>query len=90
MQVSATEAKNRLGHLLEQCQRGPVTIEKSGRRHSVLLSAAHYDALLINARTTAQAVDPGQAFYDEHRNWVDAENQRVERQGLWNDGLRVW
>ena len=31
MDVTATEAKNRLGQMLEQCQREPVVIEKSGQ-----------------------------------------------------------
>jgi prevent-host-death family protein len=89
MQVTATEAKNRLGHMLEHCQREPVTIEKSGRRHSVLLSAAHYDELLAKQRTQNPS-DPGREFYRKYKDWIDAENARVEKQGLWNDALRVW
>jgi prevent-host-death family protein len=90
MEVSATDAKNRLGQMLEHCQREPVTIEKSGRRHSVLISAAQYDALVAAGRPRARAADPGRTFYAAHKAWVDEMNAQVEQRGLWNDGLRVW
>jgi prevent-host-death family protein len=94
MQVTATEAKNRLGQMLEHCQREPVTIEKSGRRHSVLLSAAQYDALMAAVLPAedraAKRGDPGREFYERHKDWVDSVNARVAERGLWNDGMRVW
>lgn len=58
MSVSATEAKNRFGQLLEQAQRAPVVIEKAGRRHSVLLSVEQYELLLSAQRHAAQGL-PG-------------------------------
>ena len=87
MDVTATEAKNRLGQMLEACHREPVVIERSERRHSVQLSAARYDALVARS---AAAGDPGAAFYERSRDWIDHTNAEVERQGLWNAGLRVW
>jgi prevent-host-death family protein len=90
MDVTATEAKNRLGQMLEHCQREPVTIEKSGRRHSVLLSAAHYDALVLASAPKSKKSDPGREFYEKYKDWVDSVNHRVEKHGLWNDGFRVW
>jgi prevent-host-death family protein len=92
MDVTATEAKNRLGQMLEHCQREPVVIEKSGRRHSVLISAAQYDALVAAqaAGPARRRGDPGRDFYAQHKAWVDATNAEVEQQGLWNDALRVW
>ena len=93
MDVTATEAKNRLGQMLEHCQREPVIIEKSGRRHSVLISAAHYDALVAAGRAaTASEPSPRDAdeFYARHRQWVDAQNERFERIGIWNEDLRRW
>jgi prevent-host-death family protein len=88
MDVTATEAKNRLGQMLDHAQREPVFIEKSGRRHGVLLSAAHYDALL--AAAAPRDADAGRAFYEQHRSWIDEMNVEVGERGLWNDGLRVW
>ena len=90
MDVTATEAKNRLGQMLEHCQREPVIIEKSGRRHSVLISAAHYDALLQASKPRAKKSDPGREFYEKYKDWVDEQNRQVEEHGLWNDELRVW
>ena len=93
MQVTATEAKNRLGQMLEHCQREPVTIEKSGRRHSVLLSAAQYDALVAGVLGAASEPLPprtGLEFYARHKDWVDAENARLARIGLWNEEFRTW
>jgi prevent-host-death family protein len=90
MHVTATDAKNRLGQVLEQCQKSPVTIEKSGRRHSVLMSAAQYDALLAASQPKSKKSDPGREFYERHKDWVDAVNARVAKYGLWNDEMRVW
>lgn len=92
MDVTATEAKNRLGQMLEHCQREPVVIEKSGRRHSVLISAAHYDAL-VAASTGVSAEPPPRTaaeFYARYKDWVDAENARFARIGVWNQEFRTW
>ena len=93
MDVTATEAKNRLGQMLEHCQREPVVIEKSGRRHSVLISAAHYDELTTAlARLAPSEAQPRTAeeFYARHKAWVDENNRRLEQHGLWNEDFRTW
>lgn len=94
MDVTATEAKNRLGQMLDHCQREPVVIEKSGRRHSVLLSAAHYDALVAAARpqaaADAPAGSPGDAFYAQYKEWVDMHNELVEKHGIPGEEFRAW
>ncbi len=87
--VTATEAKNRLGQVLEQAQTKPVFIEKAGRRHSVVLSIDEYDRLLAAAGLKAAAVTATQ-FYGQHREWFDLMNAHVEANGLWNDEMRVW
>lgn len=95
MDVTATEAKNRLGQMLEHAQREPVVIEKSGRRHSVLMSAAQYDALVERAaRASAapprKAADPGREFYEKYKDWVDMQNEHVERYGIFGEEFRLW
>jgi len=93
MDVTATEAKNRLGQMLDHCQREPVVIEKSGRRHSVLLSAAHYDALLAASKgQTVEEPPPRTAeeFNLRYKDWVDEQNARFERIGIWNEDFRTW
>jgi prevent-host-death family protein len=93
MDVTATEAKNRLGQMLEHCQREPVVIEKSGRRHSVLISAAQYDALVAASASASAAPAPprnAEEFYARYKDWVDEQNERFERIGIWNEEFRTW
>ncbi|HNU10501.1 MAG TPA: type II toxin-antitoxin system prevent-host-death family antitoxin [Rubrivivax sp.] len=96
MSVSATDAKNRFGQLLEQAQRAPVVIEKSGRRHSVLLSIEHYELLLSTQRHAAREAAPpaygpeAQAFYAKYKDWVDMQNELVERYGVFGEEYRIW
>jgi prevent-host-death family protein len=56
MPISSTEAKNRFGQMLDEAQKRPVVIEKSGRRHSVVLSAEHYDRLVARAANSIEPV----------------------------------
>jgi len=93
--ATATEAKNRFGQLLEQAQTAPVVIEKSGRRHSVLMSARQYDALVAAARgAEAAPTEPrspeAQAFYAQFKEWVDLQNELVEKHGIFGEEYRVW
>ncbi len=90
MQVTATEAKNRLGQMLELCQREPVTIEKSGRRHSVLISAEQYDALLAAGQPATAAGHAGRDFYTRYKGWVDEQNRLVEAVGIPAEEFRPW
>lgn len=41
--VAAKEAKNRFGKLIDDAQRGPVTIEKNGRPFAVVQSYADFE-----------------------------------------------
>ena len=41
--VGAREAKNRFGQLIDDAQRGPVTIEKNGRPFAVVQSYADFE-----------------------------------------------
>ena len=43
--MSAHDAKDRFGQLLEAARSGPVTIEKHGREVAVLISKEEFDAL---------------------------------------------
>lgn len=89
MNVTATEAKNRLGQVLEQAQSKPVFIDKAGRRHSVVLSVRHYDALVAAAAPKARPSSSKQ-FYERYKEWVDEQNRLFDEHGLWNEELRIW
>ena len=89
MDVTATEAKNRLGQVLEQAQRAPVFIDKSGRAHSVVISVERYEALLAGQRPGPEG-DPAQAFYEHYKDWVDMQNALVEAAGIPGEEFRPW
>ena len=89
MNVTATDAKNRFGQVLEQAQRQPVVIEKAGRPHSVVLSVAQYEALL-QARQRGPAGNAGKRFYVQYKDWVDAQNRLVETHGVFGEEWRPW
>ncbi|WP_291411893.1 type II toxin-antitoxin system Phd/YefM family antitoxin [Devosia sp.] len=44
-EISATDAKNKFGQVLEMAQAGPVRIQKNGRDVAVVLSPEQYAAL---------------------------------------------
>lgn len=48
-EISATDAKNKFGEVLEMARKEPVTIQKNGRAAAVLIDAEQYDALLARA-----------------------------------------
>jgi prevent-host-death family protein len=87
--ITATDAKNRLGQVLEHAQTEPVFIEEAGRRHSVVMSVAQYDALLA-ASGEQPRIKSSKEFYERYKDWVDEQNRRFEERGLRNDELRTW
>lgn len=89
MDVTATEAKNRLGQVLEKAQREPVFIEKSGRRHCVVLSVEMYEELL-GAQRKSRDANPGKRFYSRYKDWVDMQNGLVEQHGVFGEEYRRW
>ncbi len=46
--ITATEAKNRFGQLLEMAQAGPVHVQKNGRDVAVVLSPEEFRRLLAD------------------------------------------
>ena len=46
MDVTATEFKQKMGRYLDEAERDPVIIKKSGREKSVLLSINEYNRLM--------------------------------------------
>jgi prevent-host-death family protein len=89
MRVTATEAKNRLGQVLEQAQSKPVFIEKAGRRHSVVISSERYEELL-KAEAGGSLAERKRRFNEQYKDWIDEQNQRFQKHGLWNEEFRRW
>ena len=89
MNVTATEAKNRLGKVLEQAQSAPVFIEKAGRRHSVVLSSERYEELL-RAEAGVSLKERTRQFNEQYKDWIAEQNERFAKHGLWNEEFRRW
>lgn len=89
MKVTATEAKNRLGQVLEQAQSRPVFIEKAGRRHSVVISNERYEQLL-KAEAGESLTERKRRFDEQYKDWIAEQNARLEKHGLWNEEFRRW
>ena len=87
--MTATEAKNRLGQVLEHAQRAPVFIEKAGRRHSVVLSSARYEELL-EAEAGRSLKERTREFNETYKDWIAEQNERFDKHGLWNEEFRRW
>jgi prevent-host-death family protein len=89
MNVSATEAKNRLGQMLEKAQTEPVFIEKAGRRHSVLLSVEQYEQL-VAVQGHESAAQRKRRFYEQYKDWIETQNRHVEQYGVFGEEHRPW
>ncbi|MEO8756187.1 MAG: type II toxin-antitoxin system Phd/YefM family antitoxin [Devosia sp.] len=48
VEISATDAKNKFGEVLEMVRKEPVRIQKNGRDVAVIVSAEEYAALVSN------------------------------------------
>jgi len=55
-EITATDAKNRFGQVLEMAQAEPVRIQKNGRDVAIVLSAEQYAALV--SESNAPRVNP--------------------------------
>lgn len=89
MQITATEAKNRFGYYLGQAEREPVHVMKNDRVAVVLVSAARFAELeaLEQKKSMAQRK---REFNAQYKDWIAAQNELVEKHGLWPDGMVAW
>ncbi len=66
--VTAKEAKNRFGQLIDDAQRGPVTINKNGRPFAVVQSYADFQmAQQLKLTSIRHAIDEARAEYAQGR-----------------------
>ncbi len=89
MQATATEAKNRFGYFCTQAKTEEVLIEKDGRLDSVIVSYEHFRALkdAVAPKTAAQRK---REFNETYGEWLAAQKQDFEQNGLWCDGVVAW
>jgi prevent-host-death family protein len=89
MQVSATEAKNRFGYYLGQAEREPVHVMKNDRVAGVIVSAARY-AELEAALEQKSMAKRRREFNETYKEWIAAQNDLVERVGVFGEEFRPW
>ncbi len=89
MKVTATEAKNRFGHLSAQAKLGPVFVEKAGQLDTVIVSAEHYLAMRNEQEKASQALRK-KKFQSEFGAWIKAQNEDFELRGIPGSDLRPW
>ena len=89
MQVTATKAKNRFGAICTHAKTEPVFVEKDGRIDTVIVSAQQFEALTAASQTQTPA-QRKKHFEQTHKVWIDEQNARFEKNGLWCDDMRVW
>lgn len=64
--VAAKEAKNRFGQLIDDAQRGPVTIEKNGRPFAVVQSYEDFqESEKAKMDALRAAIDEAREHYDQ-------------------------
>ncbi|OUM01348.1 type II toxin-antitoxin system prevent-host-death family antitoxin [Variovorax sp. JS1663] len=89
MRVNATEAKNRFGYYLGQAEREPVHVIKNDRVAGVIVSAARYAELeaLEQKKSMAQRK---REFNETYKDWIAAQNELVDKVGVFGETLRPW
>ena len=89
MQITATEAKNRFGYYLGQAEREPIHVMKNDRVAGVIVSAARFAELeaLEQKRSMAQRK---KEFGETYKDWITAQNELVERIGVFGEEFRPW
>ncbi len=78
-QTTAMEFQRKFGEFQHQAQREPVEITRHGRRELVLLSADHYDWLVVAARRTHRTANAASVVVDAvRRAEMDPEHSRLD------------
>jgi PHD/YefM family antitoxin component YafN of YafNO toxin-antitoxin module len=89
VQASARDVKNRFGFYFSQAEREPVHVMLNDRVAVVMLSAARYAELaaLEQKKTLAQRK---REFNESYGEWLAAQNELVERLGVFGEDYRPW
>ncbi len=90
MSISATEAKNRFGYYCSRAKTEPVIVDKDGRPDTVLIGFDAYQALKAASGARRKGASAGKAFYEQYKDWVDLQNELVEKHGIPGEEYRPW
>ena len=89
MHISASDAKNRFGHVCAEAKREPGFVQKAGRIDTVFLSAEQYLALQSGQNLAVRSARK-QAFETEYADWIAAQNAWVDAHGIPGEDFRPW
>ena len=75
--VAAKEAKNRFGQLIDDAQRGPVTIEKNGRPFAVVQS---YEDFQLSERMKLDSLRT--AIHEAREQYAQGAGERLDQSAV--------
>ena len=75
--VAAKDAKNRFGQLIDDAQRGPVTIEKNGRPYAVVQSYEHFE---LSERTKLDSLRT--AIHEAREQYAQGLGERLDQSAV--------
>lgn len=67
----------------------PVRIEKNGRLEALIVSAEQFADLERRANAASPKLTSAQ-FAETYKEWIGAQQQHMDEQGLWCDDIRTW
>ena len=98
------EAKNRFSELIDLARtQGDQVVTRHGKpvamvvaytehapERTVTVSAEHYEALQRQAAAAAPAKMTAQEFGATYKDWIDMQNDIVEKYGIFGEEYRAW
>ena len=89
MQSNTSEVENCFDSICAPTKRKPVFVEKSAQIDTVILSADHHRALQVTPNRTSMAARK-KKFEAEFGDWIAAQNNWVEKNGIPGADLLPW
>jgi hypothetical protein len=89
MQNNTSEVDNCFDSICALAKREPVFVEKVGQIDTMILSADHYRVLQVTPNSTSLATRKKE-FEAEFGDWIAAQNNWVESNGIPGSDLRPW
>ena len=89
MQSNTSEVENCFDSICAPAKRKPVFVEKSDQIDTVILSTDHYRALQVTPNSTSMAARKKE-FEAEFGDWIAAQNNLVEKNGIPGADMRPW
>ncbi len=89
MKINASEVGNCFESICALAKRESVFVEKAGQIGAVILSTYHNRALQVSPNSNSLAARKKE-FEAEFGDWIAAQNNWVEKNGIPGTDLRLW